>query len=124
MSPQMGGVRWYGEIASARAHAGARHGLYLWAEHVLEQATRIVPLAPDGGTLMRSGHAWQPGENGLDQTHAAVTYDTPYACRQHEELDWHHAPGRQAKYLEDPLNASQATGDALVGREVKAALGG
>jgi hypothetical protein len=32
-----------------------------------------------------------------------VSFDTPYATRQHEELEWQHEPGRQAKYLETPL---------------------
>lgn len=31
-------------------------------------------------------------------------YDTPYACRQHEDLDLHHTGGRKAKYLSDPIN--------------------
>ena len=37
---------------------------------------------------------------------AAVSYDTPYAIRQHEDLSYKHDAGRKAKYLEDPLNAA------------------
>ena len=111
-------LRWYGPQVKAKARRGAARGLYLWAEHVLEEATRIVPLAPSGGTLERSGVA------SVDEAalRAATSYDTPYAVRQHEELEWQHAPGRQAKYLETPLNASKPKGFAIVAREVKAAL--
>jgi hypothetical protein len=38
---------------------------------------------------------------------AYVSYDTPYAARQHEELDWRHDEG-QAKYLEGPLTENEA----------------
>jgi hypothetical protein len=51
-----------------------------------------------------------------------VSYDTPYAARQHEELDWRHAPGRQAKYLEQPLNAERATVLDLVAAQMRRAL--
>jgi hypothetical protein len=30
-----------------------------------------------------------------------------YARRQHEELTWKHAPGRNAKYLEGPMNSER-----------------
>lgn len=33
---------------------------------------------------------------------AEVSFNTVYAARQHEELDWHHEEG-EAKYLEGPL---------------------
>ena len=32
-----------------------------------------------------------------------VIYNTPYAAKQHEDLTLKHLPGRQAKYLEQPL---------------------
>jgi len=32
-----------------------------------------------------------------------VSYNTPYALRQHEDLTFKHLPGKQAKYLEQPL---------------------
>ena len=110
---------WHGAEVKAKERAAAAHGLYLWAEEVLTQATKVVPLAPSGGTLQRSGKAFPPGPGELK---AAVSYDTPYAVRQHEELDYHHAPGRTAKYLETPLNASKELGRVIVAREIKAAL--
>jgi len=110
-------VKWYGEKAKAAERAGAARGLYLWAEHVLEEAVRIVPLQE--GTLMRSGVA----SVDAGQLSAAVSFSTPYAIVQHEGLDFQHPRGRQSKYLESPALASKAKGTALVAREIKRALG-
>lgn len=77
------------------AEQGLRRGL----EHVLERARAIVPLRE--GPLERSGRVVQDGMEG------AVTFDTVYARRQHEELTWRHLPGRTAKYLEKPMNSER-----------------
>jgi hypothetical protein len=114
------GVTWHGDEIKAAETRGAIRGLYLWAEHVLEEANRLVPVAPSGGTLMRSGVAHKPEGGKLE---AAVSYDTPYAVRQHEELDWVHTrPGAQAKYLETPMNSSKDVGMRLVQREIRSGL--
>jgi hypothetical protein len=113
-------VKWHGKEVSAKAHAGAARGLYKWAEHVLEGAEREVPVAPSGGTLQSSGKA-HPCEGSKLQT--AVSFDTPYAVKQHEEMDYHHTrPGAKAKYLEDPLNASKDKGNEIVAAEIKKEL--
>ena len=111
-------VQWYGREATEKARKGAARGLYLGAEHVLEQANRIVPI--EEGTLLKSGVA------SVDESElrAAVSYDTVYACRQHEELTWHHDAGRQAKYLETPLNSEGDKVNELVAREIKSELEG
>ncbi len=62
------------------------------AEFLLEQANRTVPI--EEGTLQRSGGTSQDGLK------ATVFYDTPYAARQHEEMDYQHDAGRRAKWLE------------------------
>ena len=67
-------------------------------ENILAESNRLVPL--DEGTLERSGRI-QVDEAAM---RGIVSYDTPYAMRQHEELSWKHAPGRQAKYLETAVN--------------------
>lgn len=112
-------VRWYGDRAKAGAHKGAARGLQLGAEHVLEEANRIVPI--EESTLEKSGVA-SVDEGEL---RAAVSYDTPYAVRQHEELTYQHDAGRQAKYLETPANDGgvKAKVNALIAREVKQELG-
>lgn len=111
-------VVWHGPKITRDVHDAAARGLYKWAEHVLEEANRIVPLQE--GTLQNTGVA-SVDEGAL---RGAVSYDTPYAVKQHEELDYQHPGGRQAKYLETPLNASHAKGLQIVADEIKGVLGG
>jgi len=110
---------WKGKEANERERRGAARGLMLGAEHVLEEANRIVPIQE--ATLLRSGVA------SVDerQLRAAVSYDTVYAVTQHEELTYQHDAGRQAKYLETPLNDAGVAHavQELVAREIKNALG-
>src|SRR5690606_3225644 len=102
--------------AAGEMRAAAARGLLLGAEHVLTEAQDLVPL--DEGGLQNTGTA-SVDEGSLT---AMVSFDTPYAVRQHEELDWRHAPGRQAKYLEQPLNAERSTVLALVAAQLRRAL--
>ena len=112
-------VHWHGDKAKAAARKGAARGLMRGAEHVLQQANLIVPI--EEGTLLRSGAA----SSDEGELRAAVSYDTPYAVRQHEELTYRHDPGRQAKYLETPLNVAKADGtvNRLIAEEIKRELG-
>lgn len=87
-------------------------------EHILGETRREVPL--DEGTLERSGTA------SVDRATlmGAVSYDGPYARRQHEDLTYRHLPGRKAKYLEDPLLRSGAVFLDLVAARVRRATRG
>lgn len=90
-------MSWEGRrLWTNRGRRAAERGVRAAAEHVLQVSKTLVPL--EEGTLERSGKVTV---NGLD---ASISYDTVYAVRQHEELTWKHLPGRQAKYLEQPLN--------------------
>lgn len=107
---------WNGPTVTAREHSGAVAGLRQAAEHVLGASRQRVPL--EEGTLERSGVA-SVDENTLT---AAVSYDTVYAVRQHEELTWRHDEGRTAKYLEGPLAEERDTVAALVAAEIRRSL--
>lgn len=96
--------------------AGAVRGLKLAAEHLLEVSRSLVPI--EEGTLERSGVA-SVDERDL---RAAVAYDTPYAVRQHEELDWRHDEGRQAKYLEGPMGTEQRAMRDIIAAEIRRSL--
>lgn len=69
--------------------------LTLGTEHLLSEANKHVPH--DEGTLERSGRASSDGRRG------AVSYDTPYAVRQHEDMSLHHDGKGQAKWLETTM---------------------
>ena len=65
------------------------------ADEVLRLSQKEVPK--DEGTLEGTGVADRDNEG------AYVGYNTPYAARQHESMDYVHQKGRKAKYLEDPI---------------------
>jgi len=95
---------------------GAVRGLQLATEHVLQLSNEVVPL--DESELQRSGTA-SVDEASLT---GVISYDTPYAVRQHEELRWRHAPGRTAKYLENSLNAARTEVAAIIAAEMRRAM--
>ncbi|GAA1026823.1 hypothetical protein GCM10009557_05880 [Virgisporangium ochraceum] len=114
--PQRATVEWNGEEIKKKVRAAAIQGITLAAEHLLGESRTLVPL--EEGTLERSGTVV------VDETNlrATVTYDTPYAVRQHEELNYRHAPGRQAKYLETPMATERDTMQAIIAAQIRRAL--
>jgi hypothetical protein len=126
--------KWHGPKAKAAARRGAVRGLKLTADHVLEGAGRLVPVAPIGGGFLRDSGKASVDESAL---RAAVSYDSPpgksdgrnmgagsLAIWVHEDMTARHGVG-QAKYLEAPVSVARAekTLDVIVAREIKAALG-
>lgn len=97
-----------------RLDQGTERGVQLATEHLLEAANRTVPI--EEGTLMRSGRASVEGNTGV------VSYDTPYAKPQHEELDYRHDPGRRAKWLELTMAEERPTILEIVARELRGEL--
>src|SRR5690606_37119217 len=90
-------------------------GLRKAAEHRLEVRRRLVPI--EEGTVERTGVASvDDGRLG-----AAESYDTPAEVRQHEDLTLRHDPGRQAKYLEEPMQTARGTMLDLVATEIRRA---
>lgn len=65
-------------------------------EHLLEQANRTIPI--ETATMERSGQATSEAQPG--RVVGVVSYDTPYAARQHEDTRLRHDDGRRAKWLE------------------------
>lgn len=91
---------WQGNrLWTSRGRRLASQGLSRALEHTLGKAKELVPL--EEGTLERSGRVDVDGLNG------AISFDTVYAVIQHEELSYKHLPGRQAKYLEQPMNTER-----------------
>lgn len=94
--------------------SGAEAGVKLAVEHLLTEANKTVPH--DEGTLERSG------DTGVQVTgtgvRGSVSYDTPYAVRQHEDLAVHHHGKGRAKWLENTMASEAPT----VGKIVQAAI--
>lgn len=111
-------LTWNGAAAMRGTREGAARGLRLAAEHVLEQARARVPI--EEGTLERSGVA-SVDEQALT---AAVSFDQPYAVRQHEDMSLRHDNGRTAKYLERPLAEEAGTVAEIIAAQVRRSMRG
>lgn len=109
--------KWHGDRAKATIAGGRSKGLRLGAEHLLGASRAVVPI--DEATLERSGTATVDEAQGK----AAVSYDTVYAVKQHEELDWQHDAGRTAKYLERPMHEEAEAIRGIIAAEARKALG-
>jgi hypothetical protein len=83
------------------------------ALHVLNVANTRVPI--------QEGHLQNSGDTAVDrdEMRASVSYSQPYAVAQHENLDWKHAPGREAKYLEKALEEEAPAVRALLAQQLK-----
>lgn len=65
-------------------------------------AVRDAPI--EEGTLRGSAESRVEAIAG-GGAQVVVSFNTPYAARQHEELDWDHPRGGKARYLGDQLKA-------------------
>lgn len=109
-------LRWEGDALTGRALDGAWIGLEIGSELVLQRSRNVVPN--DEGTLERSGNT--SGDRSTMTT--AVSYDTPYARRQHE-VPMQHQDGRTDKYLERPWRASREDIARILQAQIRKALG-
>lgn len=95
--------------------AAAEAGVFEGAEVLLDQSVEITPVQD---TILRvSGKATQDGPR------SAVSFNTPYAVRQHEELSYNHPNGGEAKYLEKPANSFMPTLEAIVAAAIRRETG-
>lgn len=109
--------RWYGPQVQAQIRRAAFLGLFEAGEMLLDESNRLVPL--EEGTLRNSGEVSQDEQ----RLAVRVSYDTPYAVRQHEETTYRHPNGRQAKYLEQASNLHGERAMAHVSQRIKDAAG-
>jgi len=116
--------KWRTKEAVKIAEEAGLKALRTGAEAILTEAIDQAPI--DTGTLRRSGtvtvgglpdgaQVFEAAEAGNEMKDAFpdpvgkekavyISFNTPYARRQHEELGYEHPRGGKAKYLEDPFN--------------------
>ena len=99
--------------AAKKKRDAAGQGLLLAAEHVLQVSRTRVPI--EEGTLERSGTTSVDRDNLV----AHISYDTPYAVRQHEDMTYRHDAGRQAKFLESALTGERDAIRKIIADTVK-----
>jgi hypothetical protein len=69
---------------------------------LMGEAQRQAPVREG---ILRASAAVEVRRTGPYEVTAAVSFNTVYAARQHENLHYRHPKGGKAKYLEDPLKA-------------------
>lgn len=112
-------VRWNpGKDPVPIINDAAQRGVGLAAEHVLGEARKIVPI--ETGVLERSGRA--ANEKTRTGARASISFDTPYAVVNHEDLSLRHKKGRTGKYLERPLNKNKGTIREIVAAAIRRQL--
>lgn len=102
-------------VATEHIEKGSVTGVRLGAEHVLTEANTIVPH--DEGTLERSGTV------DSEDTTAAVSYNTPYAVRQHEDLTLYHQGKGQPKWLENTMATEARTVGDVIAQAIRDEVG-
>lgn len=111
-------LTWDGDDVLAALKGASMDGLELAAEHLLQVSSSLAPH--EEGDLERSGEVSKDPSTGA----VAVSYDRPYAVRQHEDMTLRHDEGRQAKYLEEPMSTEKPTMLALIATAAGKPLGG
>lgn len=105
--------------ATAGIRAGAERGVRLAAEHLLTEANKTVPH--DEGTLERSGETGVQADGS--KVRGSVSYDTPYAVRQHEDMTLHHDGKGQSKWLENTMASEADTVGAIIATAIRQEVG-
>lgn len=109
---------WDGDKVLALLQDASFAGTELAAEHLLQVSSGLAPH--EEGDLERSGEVSSDRASGA----VAVSYDRPYAVRQHEDMTLRHDDGRQAKYLEEPMGTERNVMLALVAKAAGKPLDG
>lgn len=91
-------------------------GLKKLAEVILGESQKIVPV--ETGTLKDSGTVSLDNKNKI----ATISYNTPYARKQHEDNTLNHPRGGEAKYLERPFNEKSDELEVYVGDSINKTL--
>ncbi|WP_237559834.1 hypothetical protein [Corynebacterium neomassiliense] len=106
-------LTWNGDAIAAAVKQAEQRGVRLAAEHLRTTAVQQTPL--ETGALRNSAQVTVEG------TRAAVSFNTKYAVKQHEELGYSHKDGR-AKYLESATVSEKDTMAQIIGQQIKGAL--
>jgi len=106
---------WRGGAVKATVRRAAARGVGDAADHLLQASQSVVPI--------ESGELGGSGRSSSDESRltAAVSYDTPYAVKQHEVMDEAHDAGRRSKYLEGPADEQGRTMAAIIAAAIRRA---
>lgn len=111
---------WHGDEAIRRIRSGGARGTTRAGEQL---KTYSVPLAPLRDSPLRNSANVDPATESQAEPQAVLVFATPYAAKQHEEMDYQHDDG-QAKYVEEPMNEHQRDLIGIIAADVKGSLNG
>ena len=100
------------QINEQRKDAQLR-ALWIAGEHILGVSNEQVPF--EEGDLAASGGVSQDEKTGV----TAISYNTDYAVKQHEDMTMKHDAGRNAKFLENAINSEINTVRQIVANGIK-----
>jgi len=109
---------WQGDIVEDRSRKATVEALFEASEVLLEESDRDVPI--DKGDLQISGQTSFDEE----KLQSAVSYDTPYAVRLHENPQYNFQHGRKGKWLEDALKNFSGRFQAWMKDRIRSKVGG
>jgi hypothetical protein len=134
--------RWRTKEAVKIAEEAGLKALRTGAEAILTEAIDETPI--ETGTLRRSGtvtvgalpdgaQVYEAAESGSDMKDAFpgaegkekavyISFNTPYARRQHEEVGYYHPLGGYAKYLEVPFARNKKKVLKYADKQIRKAL--
>ena len=112
-------MKWDAALANVKLQSASAAGLNAAAQRLRALSVARAPIQ-DG--ILRGSAQVSPASPG--NLTAAVSYNTPYAVRQHEEVGYAHPPGGQAKYLAGPLREKEAELVEIIATATRRALGG
>tara|TARA_Y100000004_G_C8941064_1_gene424231 strand:- start:535 stop:897 length:363 start_codon:yes stop_codon:yes gene_type:complete len=107
---------WFGDEVRKKINSNSRKGMVKGLEFIKQESVKVVPK--DTGLLEKSAGIKFNKNQASGKHEGVVFYDTPYAIRQHEELNFRHAEGRIAKYLELPFQQNQMKALQIIQREI------
>ena len=107
-------ITWHGQV-DERIEDAAAAGMLEACEVLLGQAIDETPYVEH---LLRNSGTTDVEASGGKVT-GAVSFNTPYARRQHEDLTLDHPqPGTKAKFLERPANAYGPTMQTIIANHI------
>lgn len=104
--------------ARAALHAAMVAAVHAIGEDALGEAQRRAPM--EEGTLR--GSAELEVQDRGDRVEATISFNTVYAARVHEETEWRHPRGGQAKYLESVLRERSGRYNQILAAAARRAL--
>ncbi|WP_433067447.1 hypothetical protein [Dactylosporangium sp. CS-033363] len=111
-------LTWHEGRAYAMVDEAGEAGLRDALEYLLKVSRPLVPLDTRPGrdqvVLMNTGRVVIDPEHGVGGVVYGDESTKDYAKRQHEDLTFRHAPGRQAKFLEAPFEANKTLMLAII----------